>query len=82
LDLSSTIHFLGDVLGQVIIRQESLAIFELEERVRDFAKTRRSAAPGSLEQIQDASELQAKSLIIMTAAPLLAFSCIRSCQPG
>jgi phosphoenolpyruvate carboxylase len=42
VDLSSTIHLLGDILGQVISEQESPAIFELEERIRLHAKARRA----------------------------------------
>jgi phosphoenolpyruvate carboxylase len=42
MDLSATIHLLGDILGQVISEQESLEIFELEERIRRHAKERRS----------------------------------------
>jgi phosphoenolpyruvate carboxylase len=36
--LSATIHFLGDILGEVIRGQEGLPAFELEERVRALAK--------------------------------------------
>ncbi len=42
MDLSTTIHLLGDILGQVISEQESPEIFALEERIRNFAKARRA----------------------------------------
>jgi phosphoenolpyruvate carboxylase len=42
MELSTAIHFLGELLGQVISEQESLAAFELEERVRLLAKARRN----------------------------------------
>jgi len=42
MDLSATIHLLGDMLGQVISEQESPLIFELEERIRAEAKLRRA----------------------------------------
>lgn len=42
MDLSDTIHLLGDTLGQVIRDQESAAIFDLEEDIRQAAKDRRS----------------------------------------
>jgi phosphoenolpyruvate carboxylase len=41
MELSAAIHFLGDLLGQVISEQESPVAFELEERVRLLAKARR-----------------------------------------
>ena len=42
MDLSETIHFLGDLLGQVLLEQESQQLFEIEERIRSWAKARRS----------------------------------------
>ena len=42
MDLSATIHLLGDILGRVISEQESPLIFELEERIRADAKLRRA----------------------------------------
>ncbi len=42
MELSATIHFLGELLGQVISEQESLAAFTLEEQVRLLAKKRRA----------------------------------------
>jgi phosphoenolpyruvate carboxylase len=41
MDLSATIRFLGDLLGKVIIEQESLRTFDLEERIRLASKARR-----------------------------------------
>ena len=42
MDLSASIHWLGDTLGRVIVDQESQQIFDLEERIRQAAKDRRS----------------------------------------
>jgi len=42
MDISQTIHLLGDLLGKVISEQESPAIFETEERIRSDAKARRA----------------------------------------
>ncbi len=50
MELSTTIHMLGDLLGQVIAEQESHSMFEIEERIRLSAKARRQG---------DASEAQA-----------------------
>jgi phosphoenolpyruvate carboxylase len=42
LDLSATIHLLGEALGDVLRTQESADLFETEERIRSLAKARRS----------------------------------------
>ena len=47
MDLSATIHLLGDILGQVLAEQESPATFELEERIRNLAKAARAGENGS-----------------------------------
>lgn len=41
MNISETIHLLGDILGQVLIEQESQALFDVEERIRTYAKARR-----------------------------------------
>lgn len=53
MDLSQTIHLLGDLLGQVLSELELPAIFDTEERIRAEAKARRSGnhkAAGQLQQ--------------------------------
>lgn len=40
MDLSATIHLLGDVLGEVLREQETPALFDLEERIRALARRR------------------------------------------
>jgi phosphoenolpyruvate carboxylase len=42
MDISSTIHLLGDLLGQVITDLEGADIFAVEERIRLLAKARRA----------------------------------------
>ncbi len=42
MDLAATIHYLGELLGQVIGEQESAALFEIEERIRADAKAYRA----------------------------------------
>ncbi|HEX9018656.1 MAG TPA: phosphoenolpyruvate carboxylase, partial [Anaerolineaceae bacterium] len=49
MDISETIHLLGDLLGEVIIEQESRALFDIEEAVRALAKARRSDDPQAAE---------------------------------
>ncbi len=43
MDLSDTIHLLGDLLGQVLLEQESRELFDAEERIRAAAKSRRAS---------------------------------------
>ena len=66
MDLSATIHLLGDLLGQVISEQESPRIFQLEERIRQLAKERRAGeanAAGRLsEQVHDLNADQARAI--------------------
>ncbi|GAB4562226.1 MAG: phosphoenolpyruvate carboxylase [Anaerolineae bacterium] len=45
--LSHTVRFLGEILGEVLIAQESQAIFDLEEEIRLTAKARREGDPGA-----------------------------------
>lgn len=42
MDLSESVHLLGDLLGQVIGAEESPQVFEVEEKIRALAKARRS----------------------------------------
>jgi len=42
VDLSATIHLLGEALGDVLRAQESVALFETEEHIRALAKARRA----------------------------------------
>jgi phosphoenolpyruvate carboxylase len=45
MDLSTTVHLLGETLGAVLRAQESVALFDLEERIRSLAKARRAGEP-------------------------------------
>ncbi len=51
MDLSAKIHFLGQLLGQVIAEQESPAAFELEEHVRLLSKERRAGDTASGDEL-------------------------------
>jgi len=52
MDISQTIHLLGDLLGQVISELESPLIFEIEERIRALAKARRNGDLSSAPKLQ------------------------------
>jgi phosphoenolpyruvate carboxylase len=51
VDLSSTIHLLGETLGEVLRAQESVALFETEERIRALAKARRAGEATAAERL-------------------------------
>ena len=53
MDISQTIHLLGDLLGQVISELESPLIFEIEERIRALAKARRAGDLSSAKSLQE-----------------------------
>src|SRR5688572_27523510 len=61
LDLSATIHLLGEALGDVLRTQESADLFETEERIRSLAKARRSS-PGTPVARDLAAEVAALSV--------------------
>ena len=48
--LSADIHLLGDILGQVIRQQAGIDVYDLEERIRALAKTRRSDGDPEIER--------------------------------
>ncbi len=50
MDISETIHLLGDLLGEVLVEQELRGLFEVEEEVRALAKERRSPDPQQAEE--------------------------------
>jgi phosphoenolpyruvate carboxylase len=50
-DLSAIIHLLGETLGAVLREQESVALFEAEERLRALAKARRAGDAGAAERL-------------------------------
>jgi phosphoenolpyruvate carboxylase len=52
MDLSQTIHLLGDLLGEVISELESPDIFEVEEYIRLQAKARRGGDASAAVQLQ------------------------------
>jgi phosphoenolpyruvate carboxylase len=59
VDLSATIHLLGEALGGVLRDQESVVVYETEERIRALAKARRLDDKGAAEQL--AAEVAALS---------------------
>jgi phosphoenolpyruvate carboxylase len=66
MDLSAAIHLVGDTLGQVIAEQESHQAFELEERIRQSAKSRRANDPAS-DRLQNSPEVYLRATSELTA---------------
>jgi phosphoenolpyruvate carboxylase len=52
MELSASIHLLGDILGRVISELESPQLFEIEERIRAAAKDRRSGNAQAARQLE------------------------------
>lgn len=52
MELSHAIRLLGDLLGEVLIAQESRQAFELEERVRLLAKANRAGDPDAAVELE------------------------------
>jgi phosphoenolpyruvate carboxylase len=59
VDLSASIHLLGETLGEVLRAQESPALFDTEERIRALAKARRGGDAEAAERL--AAEVAALS---------------------
>ena len=53
MDISQTIHLLGDLLGKVISDQESQDAFNAEESIRQEAKARRSGDASAAQRLRD-----------------------------
>ena len=68
MELSGVIHFLGDLLGQVIEQVESADGFRLEERVRGLAKRRRAGEGSGSELSATINELDANAARVVAAA--------------
>ncbi|HID35207.1 MAG TPA: phosphoenolpyruvate carboxylase [Anaerolineae bacterium] len=54
MDLSATIHLLGNLLGRVLREQESVELFEIEERIRLAAKARRAGESNAGQRLTQA----------------------------
>jgi len=53
MDISHIIHMLGDLLGKVISDLESPEVFNIEERIRNEAKLRRTGDPSAAGRLQE-----------------------------
>jgi phosphoenolpyruvate carboxylase len=85
MDISETIHLLGDLLGEVLVELESRPLFEIEERVRAFAKQRRSddaalAAEGAAALTGEISALDADSARVIAGAFAVYFDLVNTAE--
>ncbi len=77
MNLSQTIHLLGNILGQVLVEQESKEIFKIEEEIRDLSKKRRMGYPQATEQLSNQVEaLTAEQARAVAAAFALYFDLV------
>ncbi|MCL4518935.1 MAG: phosphoenolpyruvate carboxylase [Thaumarchaeota archaeon] len=73
--ISSDVHFLGDILGETIIRQAGPQMFELEEKLRLLSKKARSSNHASRASAQnEISELVSKLTLDECLVMLHSFS--------
>jgi len=85
MDISETIHLLGDLLGEVLVELESRELFEAEERVRAWAKQRRSddpaqAAAGAAGLASEISALDADAARGIAGAFALYFDLVNTAE--
>ena len=67
--LSATIHFLGDLLGNVIREQAGTSAFDLEEQVRSLAKDLRAIAIDQPDAAERIAALQAEIRYLVADMP-------------
>jgi phosphoenolpyruvate carboxylase len=85
MELSETIHLLGDLLGEVLIEQESQDLFVKEERIRSLAKARRSedaseAARGDHELASEVAALDLDAARGIASAFALYFDLVNTAE--
>ena len=77
MNLSQTVRLLGNILGQVLVEQESMEIFEIEEEIRDLSKKRRALNPQATEQLsKQVGALTAKQARAVASAFALYFDLV------
>jgi phosphoenolpyruvate carboxylase len=77
MDLSESVHLLGDLLGQVIGAEGSPQLFEIEEKIRALAKARRSGDAAAAQLLaQDVAALLPAEARSVAAAFALYFDLV------
>jgi phosphoenolpyruvate carboxylase len=81
MDLSATIHLLGELLGRVLSAQESPQLFQTEERIRAHAKARRAGEPGAAEALaRDVAALDLVAARAVASAFTLYFDLVNQAE--
>nr|HMN62858.1 phosphoenolpyruvate carboxylase [Anaerolinea sp.] len=85
MDISDAIHLLGDLLGQVLVEQDSTQPYEVEERIRDAAKRRRSsnpaeAAQGERDLLSEVTALDVDTAWVIASAFALYFDLVNTAE--
>ena len=85
MDISATIHLLGDLLGQVLIEQESRALFDIEERIRALAKERRgddiqTAEAATISLAREIGSLDLETMRMIAGAFALYFDLVNTAE--
>jgi phosphoenolpyruvate carboxylase len=85
MDLSEAIHLLGDLLGRVLVEQESAGLFAIEERVRSLGKARRSSDPlaaeeGALALAAEIAGMNRNTAWVMACAFALYFDLVNTAE--
>jgi len=85
MDISASIHLLGDLLGQVLLEQEPPAVYAAEERIRQAAKERRSSDPaasagGEQQLVREAAGLDAAAAQAVASAFALYFDLVNTAE--
>ncbi len=85
MEISDAIHILGDLLGEVLIEQESRELFDVEERVRAQAKLRRSidqrqAAEGAEALARETAAMDLQTARAIAGAFALYFDLVNTAE--
>ena len=77
MDLPSTIHYFGELLGRVISEQESPALFEIEEKIRANAKAYRAGDTNAVARLaSDVAALSVAQARVVASAFTLYFDLV------
>ena len=85
MNISELVHLLGDILGQVLVEQESRELYAIEERIRAHGKARRSedayaSAQGARDLANDIAALDLDTARGIASAFALYFDLVNAAE--